>query len=256
MSDIALPMIGDTVSPPIIRVRDLETEQAADALYNALRIWNDRHPLARWTLIGYLLVFRAWINREFWVRWNSARALQGKPSHWQWIGMILFGCWTAPITRAVGRMAERSIARHLAALPKDHAHAVVIDDPRLRHLPLLGIPMILRIGGRDGVIEFVEQEREIHIRWDDASACLWIAFSDDANLLPISNVRELATQVVMGKNRIEVSAGPRTCTIPFPNLALILEELSLGGGSILCRNMASTSISTNAAETTCFERIA
>lgn len=251
------PLAAATGLPllPSLRERDIATEDAADALYNAFRIWNAENAYARWTLVGPFLIAKSWINREFWVRWNHTRATDGRPSSWQWLAMVVFGFWSAALTRMLGAMAERALTARIAALPKDHAHALPITNPALHHLSLINIPITLRVSDHDEVIEFVQSGNEIHVQWDENAACLWIAHAQDGNLLPISHVSDAVSGVTMRKRGIEVSAGPRSCIVSFQSLSAILEELQLGGKDILCRNFTYTSISTNAAQTVRFESI-
>lgn len=252
MTDTAIALSAP-LTLPTVEAEDEKTAHRADALHNALRFWNARHVLAKISLIGPLLIALSWLNRQFWAAWVRSIAVNGRPSAEQWILMVLTGQFARPFTNLFGAVAERSIEKRRSALPKDHAHALAIDDPRLHHLSLLGTPVTVEIADHPEVIEFQRIDNEVHVLWGDRSACLWITRADDRNLITETNVSEPATDVIRRKGCIAVTAGSDSSHVPDENLGNILEEMDLGKPDVLCSAIESTSLSTNAAQTVRFE---
>lgn len=248
---LSFPADSFTLSAPE-ELEESRTERLADALFNELRSQN-QSALLRNSGIAPLLVALSWLNRQFWAGWTQQVTLFGRPTHGQWILMVLAGQFSRPLTHLFGRSAERAIERRRAALPKDHAHALGITDPRLLHLSLIAVPIGLTIAGRTEIVEFAHVDGETHVLWGDRSACLWIAASEDGDLLALSNISTAATDVVRRAGCIEVTAGSRSSHVSDASLANILEEMDLGKRDVLSSNIESTSISTNAAQTVRFE---
>lgn len=248
-----LPFSDASFTFPIAEAIDESaTAERADALFNAVRRANETSVLF-WSGIGPLLVALTWLNQQFWAGWIQRAAEEGRPSAGQWMTMILFGQFARPLTHLFGKTAERAIERRRSALPKDHAHALTINDPRLLHLSLIGIPVGLPIAGRTEIIEFARLDGETHVLWGDRSACLWVTTSDDPVFIAMTNVSTPATAVYRRKGCIEVIVGDRSSHISDASLANILEEMDLGKRDTLSRDIESTSLSTNAAQTVRFE---
>ena len=246
MSDTTLSLGTPFLSAIGVTESEFLTERRAEALYNVSR---------RLGAIGFLVISLAWLNRQFWAAWNQTLIEGGHLTLVQWLTMIVFGQFARPCTLLLGAAAERSMEKRTSLLPKDHAHALAIDDKRLIHLPLVGMPLTMPVDEVTEVVEFVRSGEEIHVRAGDTSACLWFVRGDDPSTIATTNISEVVTNVVRRNHCIEVYAGARSTHISDHELSDIVSQLQTGADNVFCTEVESTSISTNAAQTVRFELI-
>ena len=254
MTETALFPASQTHLPNLSLAEDESLcEKRAVAWYNGVRSWVEMYGWSRWLIVGYILIACAWINHRFWSAWQQVQAQNGRPTHGQWIAMILYGQFARPFTLFFGKVADQSIEKRRSALPKDHAHALPIADARLRHLSLIGIPVTMTVGGDTEIVEFAVVGGEIHVRAGDTAACVWFVQADDGNTITMTNVQEPVTDIVRRNGCIEVCAGNHSTHLRDDELASILDMLQDGTPDIMSSQIEYTSIANNAAQTVRFE---
>ncbi len=232
------------------------TAESALVLFNEARALQERSFVMKYTGLGALLIAVTWLNHQFLSAWAFREAIEGRPTQAQWIGMIVYGQFAELFTDMFGGIAARTCEKRKEKIPTNPAAAFPFSAPALNHLSLLWFPMTLTIGEQIETIEFISEGNEVHVRWADHEACLWLVEAEDANLIMETNVSTLATDVIKRNGCIEVYAGYRSSHVSEQSLSTILEELTLGGRDIVSSNVESTSISTNAGHTIRFELIA
>lgn len=232
------------------------TAERALVLFNEARALHERNFLVKYTGLGALLIAITWFNHQFLGSWAFRESIEGRPTHGQWILMLVYGQFAELFTNVFGGIAEHLSEKRKEKIPVNPAVAFPFSAPALKHLSLLWFPMTLSIGGQTETIEFIAEANEVHVRWADHEACLWLVEAEDANLITERNVSTPATDVVMRHGCIEMYAGYKSSHVSEQSLSTILEELQLGGRDILSSNLESTSISTNAGHTIRFELIA
>ncbi|MBI5155729.1 hypothetical protein HZA45_00490 [Candidatus Peregrinibacteria bacterium] len=232
-----------------------QTADRALVLFNEARALHERSIL-RYTGFTILLIAVTWLNQQFLGKWAFVESINGKVSHGQWLAMLVYGQFAELFTNLFGEIAERTCEKRKEKIPTNPAAAFPFSAPALKHLSLLWFPITLMIGGQTETIEFIAEGNEVHVRWADHEACLWLVEAEDANLIMETNVSTLATDVIKRSGCIEVYAGYKSSHVSEQSLSTILEELQLGGRDILSNNIESTSLSTNAGHTIRFELIA
>ena len=236
-----------------------DTSVAAEralVLFNEARALHERSFIAKYTGISTVLIALMWLNHQFLGAWALRESIEGRPTHGQWMLMLVYGQFAELFTNLFGGIAERACAKRRLKIPTTHASALPFSAPALKHLSLLWFPMTLAIGEQTETIEFTQEGNEVHVRWADREACLWLVEADDINLILETNVSTPATDVVKRNAGIEVYAGYKSSHVSEKSLSTTLEEMQLSGRDILCGNIESTSLSTNAGHTIRFELIA
>ena len=254
MPDATLSLTADTdvIALPLTEDESL-CERRAGALYNAVRRAVEMSVILRISGMGAVMIAWMWINQRFWAAWQKTQEQNGQPTHGQWVAMIVYGQLARPFTLFFGKIAERSIERRRNGLPKDHAHALSMDDAQLHHLSLLGLPVTLTIGSQTEIVEFAAISGEMHVRAGDTTACVWFVQAEEGNTIAMTNIQEPVTDVTKRNGCIEIFAGQHSTHLRDNELASILELLQDGEPDIMSDHIESTSLSTNAAQTVRFE---